>query len=257
MVALAPAHCYSLSTSTCQFFIHDPLFDNSDVSDDVDYGKISEEERSIIGGGKKIWFQGRFFPSVGEGESRTDYYSSMESWGILAETGANDADDCLLCPDGGYRILDMTFLRQSENIQGVSKEGGRTDNKQPLPQFQFRRRWTVRDLIWTGGNMMALATEDYSLPLPTSSMLNKKISLNHDTVPCVNFEPFKLLEGNPAIELASKYFPQLVRRLQVRDIIEDGDGIGARSLDHAMVLIGDMQVSGPASFVAKPPRGRR
>ena len=68
-------------------------------------------------------------------------------------------------------------------------------------------------------------------------------------MPFVNFEPCKLVEGKPAIELAAKYFPLLVRRLQVRDIIEDGIG-SDRSLEDAMVLIGKMQASAPASFVA-------
>ena len=47
------------------------------------------------------------------------------------------------------------------------------------------------------------------------------------------------------------YFPQMVRRLQVLDIMEDGNG--GRSLHDIMVLIGQMQVSAPAAFVASPP----
>ncbi len=99
--------------------------------------------------------------------------------------------------------------------------------------------------------MMALATENYSLSLPLSSMSKKKNNTNgnasHDQAPWVNFEPSKLIQGKFAMSLASKYFPQLVRRLQVRDIMEDG--IAGRSLDDAMILIGNMHVSAPASFV--------
>lgn len=172
----------------------------------------------------------------------TPVNNCIDSWGILAETGANDVDDCLLCPDGGYRILDLTFLRRAGNGKGVSVKE------------KYRRRWTARDLVWTGGNMMALTTEDYSLPLPSSMSMSKKKknnsgSADHDQAPFVNFEPCKLVEGKPAIELAAKYFPLLVRRLQVRDMIEDGIGSGGR-LEDVMVLIGNMQVSAPASFVA-------
>ncbi len=105
--------------------------------------------------------------------------------------------------------------------------------------------------------MMALATENYSLSPPPSLMSKKKNNTNgnanHDQAPWVNFEPWKLIQGKFAISLASKYFPQLVRRLQVRDIMEDGTA--GRSLDDAMVLIGNMQVSAPASFVTAPPGG--
>jgi len=233
-----------------QFFIHDPLLDNNDEN-----GVADEEDENEEGNERnKIWFQGRFFPSaVSDGQiieantimnnhhNTPDDNNCIDSWGILAETGANDVDDCLLCPDGGYRILDLTFLRRAgKNGKDVSEV-----------KEKYRRRWTARDLVWTGGNMMALTTEDYSLPLSSSMSRknNNNGSADHDQVPFVNFEPCKLVEGKPAIELAAKYFPLLVRRLQVRDIIEDGIG-SDRSLEDAMVLIGKMQASAPASFVA-------
>ena len=90
--------------------------------------------------------------------------------------------------------------------------------------------------------MMALATEEYSLP-PSTKNDNAK-----EYAPFLNFEPYKLVEGESAIGLASKYFPMLVRRLQVRDIMDERDD-GSRSLDDVMVIIGEMQVSVPASFV--------
>ena len=229
-----------------KFFIHDPLLDNTD---DNQHTEDDEDED----GDNKIWFQGRFFPSaITDDESRESKCSNsssiknnMDSWGILAETGANDVDDCLLCPDGGYRILDLTFIRKSPPVNQTRKNN------------QYRRRWTAHDLVWTGGNMMALATEDYSLPLSSSSssskMKKKEVNRNDDSAhPFVNFEPSKLVEGKLALELASKYFPQMVRRLQVLDIMEDGNG--GRSLHDIMVLIGQMQVSAPAAFVASPPR---
>lgn len=229
-----------------KFFIHDPLLDNTD---DNQHTEDDEDED----GDNKIWFQGRFFPTaITDDESceskcsnSSSIKNNMDSWGILAETGANDVDDCLLCPDGGYRILDLTFIRQSPPVNQARK------NK------QYRRRWTAHDLVWTGGNMMALATEDYSLPLSSSSssskMKKKEVNRNDDSAhPFVNFEPSKLVEGKLALELASKYFPQMVRRLQVLDIMEDGNG--GRSLHDIMVLIGQMQVSAPAAFVASPPR---
>lgn len=176
--------------------------------------------------------------------SNSGIKNNMDSWGILAETGENDVDDCLLCPDGGYRLLDLTFIRKSPPVNQTRKNN------------QYRRRWTAHDLVWTGGNMMALTTEDYSLPLSSSSssskMKKKEVNRNDDSAhPFVNFEPSKLVEGKLALELASKYFPQMVRRLQVLDIMEDGNG--GRSLHDIMVLVGQMQVSAPAAFVASPP----
>ena len=83
----------------------------------------------------------------------------------------------------------------------------------------------------------------------------------------VRFEPSRLVEGNNAMAIASRYFPAMAKRLRICDVIV-GDGhnvlrsplspLCSKSSRDAeedvgenapMVIIGDMEVSAPVSFV--------
>ena len=63
------------------------------------------------------------------------------------------------------------------------------------------------------------------------------------------------MEGKKALEVADKYFPSMVKRLRIHNVTNnDFDGeeeiVGAGGEDNAaMVLIGDMEVVAPMSFV--------
>jgi len=85
--------------------------------------------------------------------------------------------------------------------------------------------------------MMTLSTDPY----------NASSSLSNDE-PGANFEPQTLLEGHRAMEVASKYFPSMVKRLRIHHVTNNNEGEEDASKE-AMVLIGDMEVVAPASFV--------
>jgi hypothetical protein len=96
-------------------------------------------------------------------------------------------------------------------------------------------RWVSNDVIWTGGNMMMLTSDPYSSSSTTS------IS---NTEPGVKFETLKLMEGTKAMDIASKYFPSMVKRLEIHDVTNES----YEKASDAMVLIGDMEVVVPVSF---------
>ena len=157
--------------------------------------------------------------------------SSMNSWGLLAVQNAVE-DECLLDDCGGYRELDLTIIRNkppsSRNI--VGRNTNSNSNK---------LRWVISDIDWTGGNMMRLTTDPYSglatLPMDENGMA---------------FDPKTLLEGDKAIQFASKYFPSLVKRLQIQNLMnEEGTGASSSTTDDAMVIIGDMTIVASQSFV--------
>lgn len=95
--------------------------------------------------------------------------------------------------------------------------------------------------------MMRLSTDPYSL---SSSATSLRMDENG-----VKFEPKTLMEGEKAMEIASKYFPSLVKRLQIHKLMnEEGTGTTPTSsssslCDDAMVVIGDMSIVAPKSFV--------
>jgi len=230
-------------TPPLQFFIHDPRPGESDDKDE-----------------SKIWFQGRFFPSIGgstnannargakKSISPTSVLSSSthdaaatpnfrmdNSWGLLATQNVV-VDECLTCSEGGYRELDITFIQQKQQSSSSSyarSNNGSSNNKKKV-------RWVSQDVVWTGGNMMMLSTDPY-----TSSTT----SISTDE-PGMKFDTQKLMEGEKAIEVATKYFPSMVKRLQIHNVTNDNDDESTdKMMDDAMILIGDMEVVAPVSFV--------
>ncbi|KAL7542152.1 hypothetical protein ACHAXR_011552 [Thalassiosira sp. AJA248-18] len=237
-----------------QFFIHDPRPGNETSADDKDESKI--------------WFQGRFFPSRGVAEqqhtnngrsrrhrnSPTSVLSSerfvassirgnsssttLNSWGLLAVQNAI-IDECLTCSEGGYRELDLTFIRQKTTASSTTRMSMKKKKEKKV-------RWVAQDVVWTGGNMMMLSSDPYS---PSS--------LSNATEPGVKFEPQKLMEGRKAMEVATKYFPSMVKRLRIHKVTNDesldydgkDSGSSLEDDDDVMVLIGDMEVVAPVSFV--------
>eukprot|EP00584_Thalassiosira_punctigera_P009217 CAMPEP_0172534334 /NCGR_PEP_ID=MMETSP1067-20121228/6732_1 /TAXON_ID=265564 ORGANISM="Thalassiosira punctigera, Strain Tpunct2005C2" /NCGR_SAMPLE_ID=MMETSP1067 /ASSEMBLY_ACC=CAM_ASM_000444 /LENGTH=323 /DNA_ID=CAMNT_0013319111 /DNA_START=69 /DNA_END=1037 /DNA_ORIENTATION=- len=204
------------------FFIHDPR----------PGGETAERDES------KIWFQGRFFPSAGAGSVRRNNSptsvsservappsggsAANTSWGLLAVQN-EIVDECLTCSEGGYRELDLTFIRKKTNAWSRKEK---------------KVRWAAHDVVWNGGNMMALSTDPYCSPY--SPLSNEG--------PGVKFEPQKLMEGERAMEVAEKYFPSMAKRLRIHDVTNGGGESEATSLE-AMVIIGDLEVVAPASFV--------
>jgi hypothetical protein len=230
------------------FFLHDPNSENNKDNDE-------EQDNGGDTGSNKPWFQGRFFPSFGissnnninnnqdndhnsrvsptsvvSGQHLLPPSSSMNSWGLLAVQNAVE-DECLLDDCGGYRELDLTIIR---NKPASSRNIGRNSNTN-----SNKLRWVINDIEATGGNMMRLTTDPYSglatLPMDENGMV---------------FDPKTLLEGDKAIQFASKYFPSLVKRLQIQNLMnEEGTGASSSTTDDAMVIIGDMTIIASQSFV--------
>jgi len=78
--------------------------------------------------------------------------------------------------------------------------------------------------------------------------------------PGAKFEPRRLMDGRKARGVAEKYFPEMVKRLRIRDVMmmdedggggedDDDDDNDAATNSEAMVIIGDMEVVAPTSFV--------
>jgi len=93
----------------------------------------------------------------------------------------------------------------------------------------------------------------------------------------VKFEPHKLVEGDAAMSIATRYFPEMTNRLRIHNVLScdnesllssssswsslsSAGGKRSRSVDEEeeeeeeegnvpMVIIGDMQVIAPTSFV--------
>ena len=205
-----------------QFFLHDPHAED--------------------GGDGNMWFQGRFFPTAGGGDGTSRSPTSVlsaagpppspggGSWGLLAVQNTID-DGCLACTEGGYREVDLTFSRPTPTVAG-GEEGKK------------KARWTARDVAWTGGDLLRLATDpcaaNAAAPLRT-------------TAPGVRFEPHRLVGGPRALELAAKCFPALVARLLRRHDVAD------ERRAEVLVVVGDLEVAAPAALVgggrAGDPRG--
>ena len=200
------------------FFVHDPNPDIGDNQDDS--GEVGDDDSSSDGDDENTtWFQGRFFPRLGIASpvSVTTTSPIVKSWGLLAQQKLV-VDECLRCEEGGYRELDLTLIRHVAS---------------PFTGKKKTVRWVAEDLQWTGGDMMRLATD---------SMMS---SLREDQTGC-KFEPATLMGGKKAMDVATKYFPSLVRQLT--------DGNDDIDLSDALVVIGDMEVVAPASFVSKGKR---
>ena len=154
------------------------------------------------------------------------------SWGLLATQNVV-IDECLTCSEGGYRELDLTFIRTKKHQHQQStmmRMSSSSNNKKKDKKV----RWVSQDVIWTGGNMMNLTTDPYSSSSTTIS----------NTEPGVKFETQKLMEGTKAMDIASKYFPSMVKRLEIHDVTNES----YEKASDAMVLIGDMEVVVPVSF---------
>ena len=156
------------------------------------------------------------------------------SWGLLATQNVI-IDECLTCSEGGYRELDLTFIRTKKQQQQQSTMM-RMSTSSSDKKKDKKIRWVSQDVIWTGGNMMNLTTDPYSSSSTTS------IS---NTEPGVKFETQKLMEGTKAMDIASKYFPSMVKRLEIHDVTNE---TSFEKASDAMVLIGDMEVVVPVSF---------
>ena len=90
----------------------------------------------------------------------------------------------------------------------------------------------------------------------------------------VKFEPRKLMEGDAAMSIATRYFPEMTKRLRIHNVLScdnesllssssslsssSAGGKRSRSVDEEeeeeesnvpMVIIGDMQVIAPTLFV--------
>lgn len=265
-------------TGRAIFFIHDPH--PSEGNDD------DERDES------KIWFQGRFFPSLPNNSNRrntsptsvlspsessiatmnNNSNSNNNSWGILAVQNVI-VDECLTCSEGGYRELDLTFIRPKQQQQQQRRRWQQqTTSSSNNNEKKKKVRWVAQDVVWTGGNMMRLSSDPYysveSLGSTTTTALSTTTNNTNKESGGVKFEPTKLMAGTTAMmDIATKYFPKMVKRLRIHDVLvtntmdEEGicgvndDGrkndfssVGSSGSD-AMVLIGDMEVVAPVSFV--------
>ena len=120
------------------------------------------------------------------------------SWGILATQNAL-VDECLACEEGGYRELDLTFVRRKtrQTRREAAIVGG--NNKTTTA------RWAACDIVWTGGNMMTL-----------NASLHAGDCDDEDDV---KFEPNKLVEGGAAMSIATRYFPEMTNRLRIHNVL--------------------------------------
>ena len=242
------------------FFIHDPRAADNNIKD---------EEGDNGGDDNKPWFQGRFFPSFGllpnndsnnnngSRASPTSVVSSGQeqllsttssstslassSWGLLAVQNAIE-DECLLDDCGGYRELDLTIIHNTPNNHyRLSRPSAAAASH----NIDSKTRWVIENVEWTGGDMMRLSTDPYSLSSSAGSL-----PMNENGV---KFEPKKLMEGDKAIMVASKYFPSMVKRLQIHNLMNEEEGTESTSssvsCDDIMVIIGDMSIVAPKSFV--------
>ena len=150
-----------------QFFLHDPRPNDGD-SDEKDESKI--------------WFQGRFFPSLGlkatsptsvaaSSSTTTTTTTTMDnSWGLLATQNVV-VDECLMCSEGGYRELDLTFIRtkkQSSTHSSSAWLSSSSSSSYNNKKKGKKVRWVEQDVVWTGGNMMMLSSDPYTQSLPLS-----------------------------------------------------------------------------------------
>ncbi|KAL9186454.1 hypothetical protein ACHAXT_005692 [Thalassiosira profunda] len=192
---------------------------------------LQSEVESTDGGDGKLWFQGRFFPSTGTppaaklrespasvSSERVAPSTTHNSWGLLAVQN-EVVDECLTCAEGGYREMDLTFIRPKGGFANRGK----------------KVRWVANDLVWTGGNMMSLSTDPYSPILSAEE-------------PGVKFEPQKLMEGERAMEMAKKYFPSICKRMRISDAMNSDSMNDLDEKEDAMVVVGNMEVVAPASF---------
>ena len=200
--------------------------------------------------------------------------ATTNSWGLLA-TQNTIIDECLTCSEGGYRELDLTFIRQKPvtkprtfyRMSGTSRSNNSNDNDNDIMENKKKKkkkkvRWVANDVIWTGGNMMTLSSDPYSA---NNLYNNSGVSMSMNE-PGVKFDPQTLMEGKKAMAVAEKYFPSMVKRLRIHNALvntnndfDDGEdnseeiGTGLAGVwgedNDAMVLIGDMEVVAPMSFV--------
>lgn len=189
------------------FFLHDANCDLRDAENQNDGEKVVDDY-------DLTWFQGRFFPSTLTTYSPTSIFSPNDfvskSWGLLG-VQKHVQDECLQCSEGGYREVDLTFIRHA-NI-------GADGPKKTI-------RWKKEDLTWTGGDMMRLSS-DYAL---------------RDSETGVRFDPCTLIDGLRALEIGRKYFPKLANEL-----ISNQE----ETETEALIVIGKMEVVLPVEFVRK------
>jgi hypothetical protein len=111
------------------------------------------------------WVQGYFVPS-----------GSNQPWGLLAVQ--EEIDDCLACSDGGYRRVGLTVYPPKPAAAATAAA-------------TQRKRRTIANIDWTGGDMMTLYHPDH-----------------------VAMTAEQLLTGEKALPLLHKYFQGLLNRLQ-------------------------------------------
>jgi hypothetical protein len=240
-------------TGKAIFFLHDPRAANNNNNN-------KDEDND---GDDKPWFQGRFFPSLGlspnngsrnggsrasptsvvSGQQQLLSTSSSSSWGLLAVQNSIE-DECLLDDCGGYREIDLTIIRNKPNYHYRSSRPAASSAAAATSTGSNKLRLVIENIEWKGGDMMRLSSDPYSL---SSSVASLPMDENG-----VNFEPKTLMEGDKAMGIASKYFPSLVKRLQIHKLMnEEGTTptSSSSSCDDAMVIVGDMSIVAPKSFV--------
>lgn len=239
------------------FFLHDPRA--------ADNNNKNEEGDNVGGDENKPWFQGRFFPSFGLSSNNDGSRASptsvvvssdqqqllstasptlaSSSWGLLAVQNAIE-DECLLDDCGGYRELDLTIIRNKPNYQYRLSRPSPSSAAASSSSNNNKLRWVVENVEWTGGDMMRLSTDPYAL----SSSAAASLPMDENGV---KFEPKTLMEGEKAMTIASKYFPSLVKRLQIHNLMNDEgeESTSSSSCDDILVIIGDMSIVAPKSFV--------
>mgnify|MGYP005846719937 CR=1 FL=1 len=115
------------------------------------------------------WFQGYFFPGQQMDDTENDITMSSATnqtpWGLLASQ--EELDDCLRCADGGYRRVSLTVF-----------------------PFPHKRKENLKNIEWTGGDMMRLMGEH------------------------ANLEPSKMISGARAVPYLEKLFGSLLRKVR-------------------------------------------
>mmetsp|Transcript_2401 Transcript_2401/g.5195 ORF Transcript_2401/g.5195 Transcript_2401/m.5195 type:complete len:328 (-) Transcript_2401:77-1060(-) len=197
------------------FFLHDPNARLSETKIDGHADNVGENT---------TWFQGRFFPSSGmQSRIRHDSDSvqtkqdapitAKNSWGLLGIQNVV-IDECLRCSEGGYRELDLTFIQHIISLESGEKK---------------KNTWTAKSIVWTGGDMMRLSTDDAG----------------------VKFEPTSMFGGSRARDIGEKYFPSLLKLLLQNVSNNCGcEDIEDDTLSEAIAVIGDMEIEVPASSFA-------
>ncbi|KAL3783451.1 hypothetical protein HJC23_008643 [Cyclotella cryptica] len=243
------------------FFLPRPNSDLDSNDDEHDNDDTNDDNVNHL-----TWFQGRFFPTTTKNHNnhnnnhlpmqnhsprsivtptQNSTLSSLHtptppSWGILG-IQTLVLDECLRCSEGGYRQVDLTFLRylSSPSSSTSSSACGRKKTKQ---QTSAILRWKVHGVTWTGGDMMRLWS---TVPRPPPPPATTTAALGEEETG-VQFDPVTMVGGDKAMWMAEKYFPALVKQMR-----GEGGGEEDDDVDDALIIIGNMELVVPKSFVEK------